>query len=331
MIQQQEVTESLNDAGTALVALRAGTLTTEAATFEEHMKRGVLAFDVEPVPLIALDSGEAWFSRGIRRVGGGKFDGKQLGTVGPDYQIVQNTDVGRTLDAIMGPLGGIRLAQPTRGRAFDGGRVCSVFLNLPPALESLLSVRRDDSKRLARMVLRWSHDGSAALSAEIAVFRLLCENGMMIRHAVLHRPFKMKHTPQVEKLTEKMGKWLREAGGSLAEIGQATQRLDAKPLGAERVREIVGEVLSPEKREKESPQLKKKIDAVIEMVEARDGRFIPAGDVTAYTLLEAFTAYDNHLVPTRGETPEDRQARRELNVVSGLGVSGRAWEILNRI
>jgi hypothetical protein len=329
LTQTKEIAENLNDAMTALVALHNSTLSTPwAQSYAEAIRGGALAFDVQAVPLVALDSGEAWYTRGTRNA----KTGKQLGCVGPDYRIVQNTEVGATLDEIMKPLGGIRLAAPSRMRAFDGGRVCSLLLDLPPALSSLLRVRRDDSDKKARIVVKWSHDGSTAITAEIATFRALCENGLMLRKVSLSSPFRMKHTKQIETLSAKMAVWLKASGERLASFGEQTRRFDRRVMGSAEVNAIIGEVFVPESpKAKITPQAQAKIDSVIDMVEHRDGRFVPAGDVTAYTLLEAFTAYDAHLVPVRGQNPEDRQARRELNVLSGFGVAGRAWEILDRI
>lgn len=323
-----ETLATLADASKALAKLKSTAIAEPSFTsYVDALRGSKLDFEVQGVPLYAPTTGEGISSpilwdgvQGNRRVD----TGAQLGVVGGGYRIVQNLDVARGLDALMAPLGGIAVARPSRVRAYDNGRICSMFLDLPPQLSALLHVGAKDraSTRTARLVARWAHDGSMAVCLDAFVFRLICENGMEVEGI---ESFRMKHTLHVDKLDTKLALWMHKVGEGYKAVGERHRALAGRTINASELRSIVMEVLDPEA--KETRQAKAKVDSVIEMVEGRNGEFVPTGDVTLYTLLEAFTAYDAHRVPVRGND-EEAQERRELNVLRGEGIANHAERVL---
>lgn len=320
-----ETLETLSNARTALATLHSTSIgEPRFATYADMIRSTKLNFEVEMVGLATADGSPWTLARGSRRT-----DTKaQLGTLGNVYHVLQNVAVGETLDALMAKYGGVTVAKPKRVRVFGDGEVCSLMLDLPEQFTGLLSVRRDNSKRVARIIAKWSHDGSCCFTLEGGIYRVICENGAVALDKKLFPSFKIKHTKQIDKLTSKLGEWLKVTGAGFGKVGAATRAMDAVKLSDDRIAAIVGEVLDPEG--KETAATKKNVDAVIDMVAKRDGQFVPEGDVTLYSMLEAFTAYDAHLAPVRADTVEARAERRELRVLNGEGVSRRAYEVLNR-
>lgn len=319
---EQQITEDLDSARTSLARLHDTASAVTVGSYGEFLRTKGLGWGVKLVPLVADDTGDTWKSvRGVRRLD----NAAQLGHVGKGYTVVQNTTVADALSTLMEPFGGMAIAKPVRARAYDHGRLCGLYLELPQELSDLLSVRRDGSARKARLNVTWSHDGSRAVVAQLGIWRQICENGMTVFDDTI-KPFRIRHTVGVEKLVPKMEAWLREAGRAVRTIGETTRRLDAVAVDASTAALIATEVLVPEGAA--SKQATNKVESIVEMVDRRDGTFVPQGDVTLYTMLEAFTAYDAHRAPTRGATADDRQERREMRTVFKGGVSRRAWEVL---
>lgn len=321
---EQQITEDLASARTSLARLHDTASAVTVGSYGEFLRTKGLGWGVKLVPLVADDTGDTWKSvRGVRRLD----NAAQLGHVGKGYTVVQNTTVADALSTLMEPFGGMAIAKPVRARAYDHGRLCGLYLELPQELSDLLSVRRDGSARKARLNVTWSHDGSRAVVAQLGIWRQVCENGMVVFDETI-KPFRIRHTVGVENLVPKMQRWLGEAGRAVRTIGETTRRLDAISVDATMAALIATEVLAPETGSASSKQTQNKVESVVEMLDRRDGTFVPQGDVTLYTMLEAFAAYDAHRAPTRGATADDRQERREMRAVFKGGVSRRAWEVL---
>lgn len=304
-----------------------------AGSYAEQIAAAGLGWTVSKVPLYSADGaaeGRAWpKAYGVRR----DDTGEPLGVVGPGYTPVQNTGgLADILTAAFGKIPAPFRPVITHTAAFRGGARVALAAELPAELSDLLRVRRDDSPIQARLSIMDTKDGGSSVGILPVTFRMRCEN--MVRAWNLEAResgLRIRHTAQVHKIEAIAGDWIKGMAASFAHTGAAFRAMDARPVSATRAAALVGEILEPEEAKRldgaRSPALERKLGAILEMIEARDGIYVPEGDVTAYSVLQAVTAYERHRQPVRGTLAEQTETRLE-KVLAGGAVAARAVEVL---
>lgn len=165
----------------------------------DAMHAADLDWDVERVPLYAINDAAPFRvyekvddAFGVQR----STDGKVLGVVGSRYRTISNRQLAAATDAIVstgaGELAGM-------GEAADGRRVwTAIKLNRDVGLPG-----HDSEDSEGWLIGQTSHDGSAVLSFQNMVVRLICTNGM--KGIVSSNHITVRHTKNWEfKLSHAM-------------------------------------------------------------------------------------------------------------------------------
>lgn len=346
------VPATIQDARTALVHHPLGnTLAQQSDNYAQQLAKSDLGYDsptgrkLWTVSKVALygPNGQAWpGAYGTQR----DDNNASLGLVGQRYTVLQNEQLAQALELAFAHLPTYLRPKIENAGALGGGsgfgpggqqdRGVKVYsqLALPNELSKLLSVPQDkDSPTKAYLTLTNTHDGSASAILGAAATRIVCRNTFrMANKEASQNGFKLSHVPKnIEGYQAKVSEWLKAVGANFADMGGKMRHYASKPLGAEAVKQaateiLFGEVLAPEKQ---TAQQKAKVSAIIEMIESRDGQFVPMGDVTAYSVLQSVTAYEMHRRPARGSLSAQTETRL-WRVLTGSDTVGKAFEVLDR-
>lgn len=302
-----------------------------AVPYADQIAAAGLGWTVSKVPLFSAEGAEV--GRAWPKAFGVKRDdtGAPLGVVGPGYVPVQNTGgLANILEAAFGNIPAPFRPRITHAASFRDGARIALSADLPKELSALLQVRRDDAPIQARLSIMDTKDGGSSVGILPFAFRMTCENMVRAWNVETRESgLRIRHTAQVGKIGKMAEAWIKEMAAAYRHTGDAMRALDGKPLAASRVAALVGEILEPEeeKRAAESHAFRAKREAIVELIEARDGIYVPTGDVTAYSVLQAVTAYSRHRRPVRGTLAEQTETRLE-RVLAADEVTPRAVEVL---
>lgn len=162
-----------------------GTYVDSPMGVQDALLLGGLDFKVEKEPLKRPSGEVSKFSVSTVRTD----TGVELGTVGPEYKIVQNTDAFAFFDIMSN--GHVQIE--TVGALGAGERVF-----ITGKLPHKILVGREDLTEMY-MVLMNSHDGTTGLSVGLTPVRIVCEN--TLNHALrkgLKNKISLRHTENVE-------------------------------------------------------------------------------------------------------------------------------------
>lgn len=300
-------------------------------------------WSVSKVPLYGSD-GRVWPDAfGTRR----DDTGARLGIVGPRYKPLQNQQLAEALELAFGHLpAGIRPTIANAGALGDGpgfgagsrniGARVFAQLALPPQLSGLLRVDADrDSDTVAYLTLTNTHDGTSSAAIGASATRIVCRNTWQLAHAESKRRggLSLKHTAgNVDQYRQHVSAWFKATAQGYAMQGEKLRAYAAHRLSAAVVEDVAakvlfGEVIEPEERTKAQTA---NVEAIIEMIEARDGEFVARGDVTAYSVLQSVTADEMHRRPARGELAAQTETRL-WRVLTDDEVIPRAFKALDAI
>ena len=298
-------------------------------TFRQQMTPK-LGWGVSKVPLTAAGDVTAWPGAfGIRR----DDNRAALGVVGVQYKPLQNLEVGDALDAAFGHLpASFRPRLVNAGALSRGSKVFAQFA-LPEEVSRLLRVPADrDSRTDAYLTLTNTHDGSTAAVLGSTAVRIVCLNTFRLANAKARvGGLVLKHmTKNVDGFRKSAETWLKETAAGYAMTGEMLRSFSARPMGVNAVKAAVNAILTPdavEPGDRTRPQ-QAAVDAVIEMIEGRNGQFVPVGEVTAYSVLQSVTAYALHRKPARGELSAQTETRT-WRVLTGDDTITTAFAVLS--
>jgi hypothetical protein len=299
---------------------------------------------VSKVPLYSPD-GTVWPGAfGTRR----DDTGAALGVVGPRYKPLQNFQLAEALDVAFRHLPPSERPRIVNAGALGGGagfgagddttQGARVFaqLALPAELSGLLHVPADrHSPTAAFLTLTNTHDGSSAAVIGASCVRIVCRNTWQMAHGEAKRRggFSLKHTVgNVDAYRAKVSSWFKEIGAGYRTQGERMRAFSARSMKANAVDAAVAEILFGEVLpvDEQTKAQKANAEAIIEMIEGRDGEFVAAGDVTAYSVFQAVTAYEMHRRPARGELPTQTETRL-WRVLTDDEIIPRAFAVLDAV
>ena len=274
--------------------------------------------------------------------------GARLGVVGPRYKPLQNSQLAEALDVAFRHMPATLRPRIVNAGALGGGagfgvgddetQGARVFaqLALPPELSGLLHVPADKhSPTGAFLTLTNTNDGSSSAVIGASCVRIVCRNTWQMAHGESKRRggFVLRHTVRnVDDYRAKVSAWFREIGAGYRTQGEKMRAYASRSMNSASVAAVVsqilhGEVMPPEDMTKAQ---KANADAVIEMIETRDGEVVAPGDVTAYSVFQAVTAYEMHRRPARGAL-EAQNATRMWRVLTDDDVIPRAFKVLDAV
>ena len=258
---------------------------------------------------------------------------ERLAVVGPRYAPLQSQQVAEAFDVAFAHIPAPFRPKLERAGSLGGSGRVYAQLALPPELSGLLSVPSDrESPTGAFLTLTNTHDGTSTAVLGASCVRIVCRNTWQLAHSQTKaRGFALKHTVKnVKTYQESVTTWLKAVAEGYAAQGQRMRAYSAKPLSVGAVARAVDEILFGEVKETKTRQQKANADSIIEMIEGRDGQFVQTGEVTAYSVFNAFTAYTMHRKPARGELAAQTETRL-WNVLTDDDIAPRAFVVLDAV
>jgi phage/plasmid-like protein (TIGR03299 family) len=231
--------------------------------------------------------------------------GDVLNIVRDSYQVIQNDTGWDVLEAIVGE--GAKL---DTGMTLKSGAVCIVtaFLDEP------VRISGDDSLTLPYLVVRWTHDGSGALSARSTSVRVVCANTDEASASEAKRngtEFTFRHTKNVAKRIEDAKMVLRGVKAQHEAYVELSEELATIRVSREQRSLFVNLFLPMPPEALISERVKNNVEEARASVHALFiGKTIPeAHRDTAYGLRLAGVEYLDHL---RGYRNSDSYVGRQL-------------------
>lgn len=167
-------------------------------------------------------------------------DGAWLGTVGPNYQVVQNAEAFGFADNLVDD----GQAKYETAGSLRGGRL--VFLSMElNHLDLTLDGEHPDGVIKTYLLLSNTHDGSRSLEADITKVRVVCQNTLNVAIAGAQRRFRIRHSGSIDGKLAAAREALGIAFNYDAAFEKAAKALLAKKVTDAQVRKILSTVVWP--------------------------------------------------------------------------------------
>lgn len=236
--------------------------------------------------------------------------GAPIGIVGPRYRIVQNKDAFGFFDSIIES----GEAKYTMGGLIDGGSRLWLQAKLP----SKMIIKGDELEKY--IVLLNSHDGSTPLRMFTTTIRISCQNAIMGLLRGASDAIAIRHSGNVVNKVALAREVLINANKYYGQFEKVLQQLADRVLTPEELKRYMNLVVfDNELKEKDSPALKNKRDAMLTLFERGMGNDQKKIRHTAWTALNAVTEYVDHRANVKGEK-ENPSARLD-NIWFGSGAA----------
>jgi len=167
-------------------------------------------------------------------------DGAWLGTVGRQYQVIQNREAFAFADSLVDSGD----AKYETAGSLRGGRVIFMSMELNH-LDLTLEGEHPDGTVKTYLLLSNAHDGSRALEADITKVRVVCQNTLNLAIGGATRRFKIRHSGSIDGKIAAARQALGIAFTYDKAFEAAAQRLLSKKVVDEQVLEIFRKAVWP--------------------------------------------------------------------------------------
>lgn len=250
---------------------------------------------------------------------GDKSQGKFLGSVGEDYQVIQHTEGFELLDHLVNSIDGAHYE--TMG-TLDYGRV--VWGQVDPNL----TITVGDDVQSVLLSFHTSHDGTKAFDVYESMLRHVCRN--TLRAGSLKRlanSLRVKHTKNSAKKIEGLKTEIDEIKNVAMTMQERLNFLAGKKVTRESLDSIMKRLfpmtVDEKGEEKSSTRRDNVLGEILKTYEYNDDNMFPEQRGSAYNLLNAITDYADHQRETRGN-------QRAESAVFGSGdkLKSQAFEMI---
>ena len=251
-----------------------------------------LDWDVELVPLVTSDSGDAVAHRAVRR----KTDARILGVVGHKYTVLQNQDAFKWFAPF---LEAKEAALHTAGSLRQGSRIWVLAkLNRDP----LVIAQGDDVEKY--LLLSHSHDGSLAVRVGFTPVRVVCANTLAMAHgADASKLIRVKHTKDVHQNLANIREAINMANAEFQATAEQYRLLARKSINQADLRSYVKKVLKVHDDQDAGTRMKNIIEEIVGLAEAGRGNDLVSVRGTYWT---AYNGVSEWLTYKRGHTRDSR-------------------------
>ena len=242
-------------------------------------------------------------------------DNGQLGTVGPDYTVKQNTECFQFVDTLLEANGGAHY--DSAGALGNGARIwCAV--RVPKADISI-----GDDKHESYLVFTTAHDGSMAHTAKLTTVRVVCQNTLNSALSSEGAMFRVKHTAQADARLDKAKMLMTGIVVDAAALKAKFEQLASRKMTRETMVNVLNRLFPAPKEENANTTRRENVlTEVLGLYASNDNGQFPEQAGSAYNLLNAVTEYTDHYRSARITEARSgmtlQQARAE-NAVSGTG------------
>ena len=295
-----------------------GVVLDHAPNSAEALAAAGLGWTVRKAPLFRADGTES--DTAVETVR--EDNGAILGSVSPDYGLVQNVDAFASLDGML-PDGVLKYESAFS--MFGGRQVCIVA-----RMAGELRIVDGDSIR-PYLMLRTSHDGSTGLAIRPTSVRPVCANTVAL--ALSQRSgglaFTLRHTSGVGDRLAAVVDVIRKAGEAFAVHAEAARAMVRVRLTDATFDDFLADVMPlPEPMtadNRENPAFGRAIAArrkVAGLFREGPANNLPGIAGTAWAAFNAVTEYVDHVAEYRGDA---ESAYRSKSEGAGAKVKAAAW------
>jgi hypothetical protein len=247
-----------------------------------------------------------------------------LGIVGKDYRIVNNRTVCDAAMNIAESLGGkIGKAGVMHSKSYALGSRIGFHSDLGG-----FDVGGDEMRK--QMFITSSHDGSSSLTVRLAVFRLICTNGMMAFDDSVGNCIKIRHKGDINIAIRHAIDKIRLAEGFFTRTRHDLEKMRTRGIMIGEVERFTEKLFPRTQTQKTgdrlivTPQTAKKRLRIVELYKEQD---LPNRDV--YRLYQACTEYVDHDRTIRIRKSSDVGSTAFDNITAGTGnnLKKKAYEL----
>lgn len=257
-------------------------------------------------------------------------DNAQLGTVGPDFTVKQNSECFRFVDTLLEANGGAHY--DSAGALGNGARIwCAV--RVPKA--DIAPVAGDLHQTY--LVFATAHDGSMAHTVKLTTVRVVCQNTLNSALQNDGAMFRVKHTRAADARLERAKQLMTGVTVDAKRLEEKLHSLAQRKMTRESMVNVLNRLFPvPKEADANTTRRENVLTEVLNLYASNDNDAIPGIKGTAYNLLNAVTEYTDHFRSARITEARagysQTQARAE-NAVSGTGdrLKNSALQIIEEV
>ncbi len=205
-----------------------------------------------------------------------------LGNVGSAYTPIQNVQMGETLDYILQT---DQKAYYETAGSLDGGKQVWAMIRIPE------KIKVGDDITEPFLLFSNRHDGKGSAIVKLITTRVVCNNTLTVALRENSDFFKISHYPNVQDKLNIAKEAMRGLKGEVKNLGKLFNRLNKHTLTMQEIGQIIKNVYP---KIMESNVQQNKARSVLNLYECNDNNVFKKQKGTAYSLLNAFTAFSDH-------------------------------------
>ena len=256
-------------------------------------------------------------------------DNAYLGTVGAQYQIIQNKYAFDFVDSLLEAENGSHYE--SAGALGNGERIWCLA-----KVPHTITVAGEDKSEVY-LLFTTSHDGSMAATAKMSTVRVVCQNTLNMALSANGSMVRVKHTRDAERRFEQAKRLMEGVGVDAKRLEDKLNLLALRRMTKESMVSIMDR-LFPASKDAEAITTRREnvLADILRLYESNDRNTFPQIRGTAYNLLNAVTEYTDHERTARiTEGRKDyslAQARAE-NALVGTGdkLKQEALEVIMQV
>lgn len=214
-------------------------------------------------------------------------DGAYLGTVGAQYQIIQNEFAFDFVDALLDAENGAHYE--SAGALGNGERIWCLA-----KVPQTITVAGDDKSEVY-LLFTTSHDGSMAATAKMSTVRVVCQNTLNMALTANGSMVRVKHTRDAERRLDHARRLMQGVGADAKALEEKLNLLAARKMTRETMTAIFDRLFpKPKDQEANTARRENVLADVLRCYESNDKNAFPQIRGSAYNLLNAVTEYTDH-------------------------------------
>jgi phage/plasmid-like protein (TIGR03299 family) len=278
-------------------------------------KQSGLLWGVHKQPLftVAIDNPAQYIAVNSRVAIVRDTDNRVLGTVGPTYQPIQNTELFDFADALMKADDAVRFE--TAGSLYDG----RVVWALAVAPERAIKIDGDpQGDIMPYLVLATGHDGLRALQVTFSPTRVVCANTLNMALRGSKNVVSIRHTVNAMSKVETARKALRINVEYLDTLAAVSKQLMKQKMSIKDVLAATEELI-PSMSKSDDPEKAVKAQAQRDLIVAlyRNSDNLDGVPETAYRFVQAVAEYADHDRTYRKTKKGSAEDARALAILDG--------------
>lgn len=265
-----------------------GQRTPNVATWQEAMKLAKLDWEVKTAEIFSRDcEGKVSKLPDVKSVWRATNPSAYLGTVGKDYEVIQNRHAFDWVDSLLEAESGAHYE--TAGALGNGERIW-VMARLPQEIR----IKGTDDVSRNFLLFTTAHDGSMAAVGKLCSERVVCANTLAIALGESGRGIRVKHTKSAQARLQESKKIMLGVAQDINRLGEKLNVLATRRMTRDSMVSILDKLFPVPAEGVSETRRNNTLAAVLGLFESNDNNAFPQIRGTAYNLLNAVTEYVDH-------------------------------------